>query len=144
MSRTMRKSFLYGLLLIAGVTLGIQLASTDAPNPSITGPAVDKGIAGEQVKKPSTSEVSDYSGYVIINGVTYYSSSFLSNLAQGGDQKQGQEQAPSGVLETPADLLLPPASPPAVDQFADKAAQLLQDASRKGIHWVASLFRSVE
>ncbi|MNI30014.1 hypothetical protein D3C73_838430 [compost metagenome] len=41
---------------------------------------------------------------------------------------------------TPAELLLPAPTEPAVDRFADQTAHLLQEASRKGIHWFASLF----
>lgn len=69
----------------------------------------------------------------------------------GYPQASGNGTAPSGtdgsnttgsgqVLQTPADLLMPPPSPPAIDRFADKAAHLLQQASQKSIHWVASWF----
>ena len=69
----------------------------------------------------------------------------------GYPQASGNGTAPSGTdgsnttgsgqaLQTPADLLMPPPSPPAIDRFADKAAHLLQQASQKSIHWVASWF----
>lgn len=69
----------------------------------------------------------------------------------GYTQVPGYGTSPSGTdvpnttgggqaLQTPADLLMPPPSPPAIDRFADKAAHLLQQASQKSIHWVASWF----
>ncbi|MBW4841247.1 MAG: hypothetical protein KZY74_17795 [Paenibacillaceae bacterium] len=166
MAKTLRKTLVYGLLLAAGVTLGMQLAESGTT--SVYGPGFQTGgttvgangqsMGGAYPQQqynngwssgPTTpvwtttgqgnaTPQGTTGGYTLVpsygtvqNGATTPSATANgSNLPAAGGQ----------VMQTPADLLLPPPSPPAVDRFADKAAHLLQQASQKSIHWVASLF----
>ncbi|MOA30287.1 hypothetical protein D3C78_1513640 [compost metagenome] len=76
-----------------------------------------------------------------------------SSSAQVGQQQIGvingipvyMNPSPNRIDQTslsPAEMLLPAPEEPAVDRFADKTAHLLQQASRKSIHWVVSWFSS--
>ncbi|MCM3698585.1 hypothetical protein [Paenibacillus macerans] len=87
----------------------------------------------------------NYNGYNGANGG--YGRGSGSNDAGSSSVNGRGQTGPSGgnsAMQTPADLLLPPQTPPTVDRFADKAAHLLQQASQKSIHWVASLFDRTE
>ncbi|MGZ7442415.1 hypothetical protein [Paenibacillus sp. TH7-28] len=188
MAKTMRKTLLYGILLAAGVTLGMQLA--DSGTATVYGPG-EAGANGANGQFPQAygggvpgygssawpanpapgwsgwqggSAVPDagygygagggygygnynynYNGYNSANGG--YGTGTGSNDAGSSSVNGGGQTGPSGgnsAMQTPADLLLPPQTPPTVDRFADKAAHLLQQASQKSIHWVASLFDRTE
>lgn len=164
MAKMLRKTLVYGLLLAAGVTLGMQLAESGTT--SVFGPGFQTGGTTVGTNGPSTAypypQPQQYS-----NGWTAGSAPVWTT-GQGNAAPQGTSggyspapgygYTPSGTaapsatadgstassggqaMQTPADLLMPPPSPPAIDRFADKAAHLLQQASQKSIHWVASLF----
>ncbi|MBY9079484.1 hypothetical protein KIH86_15185 [Paenibacillus sp. HN-1] len=53
-----------------------------------------------------------------------------------------QQPAVSPSTLTPGQILVPNQQEPAIDELADKTAGMLQNASRKGIRWVVSLFDS--
>lgn len=64
--------------------------------------------------------------------------------AQGNSSAGTVPQQPivsPGTL-TPGQILVPDQQEPAIDELADKTAGMLQNASRKGIRWVVSLFDS--
>lgn len=167
MGKPLKRGLLYGVLLIAGVTLGMQMAE---PEPQANGWSPNGGIpAGSGTIQPGAagaqgtwSPTSGYSGNVQAPGYGYgypgvdgsgYSGYIGTGAATGAfpgpggtgsavPSPGGAQGAPqgNGVLQTPADLLLPAPEAPAVDRFADKAAHLLQQVSRKSIHWFASWF----
>ncbi|GIP48253.1 hypothetical protein GNP92_05880 [Paenibacillus timonensis] len=166
MAKTLRKTLVYGLLLAAGVTLGMQLAesgTTSVYGPGFQTGGTTVGANGQSVGVPYPQQ--QYSngwssgaatpawtttgqGYAAPQGTTGgYTMAPGYGSAQPGATTpstvtNGFNNPATGgqVMQTPADLLMPPPSPPAVDRFADKAAHLLQQASQKSIHWVASLF----
>lgn len=168
MGKPLKRGMLYGVLLIAGVTLGMQMAE---PEPQTNGWSANGGIpAGSGTIQPGVaggsqgtwSPSSGYNGNVQAPGYGYgypgadgsgYSGYIGAGTATGalpGPNATGSVVPPpggaqgspqgNGVLRTPADLLLPAPEAPAVDRFADKAAHLLQQVSRKSIHWFASWF----
>lgn len=168
MAKTMRKTLVYGILLAAGVMLGMQLAESGTS--TIYGPGFQTGgtaINGQTIPSYYGSELqqnapsawpantapvwpgSQSSGATPGTGNSYgagygygITSPGAGNPSAGTPAAGGQTGQPYGdsALQTPADLLLPPQTPPAVDRFADKTAHLLQQVSQKSIHWVASLF----
>ncbi|RRJ66752.1 hypothetical protein EHV15_30340 [Paenibacillus oralis] len=184
MAKTMRKTLLYGILLAAGVTLGMQLA--DSGTATVYGPGYSGGEAGANGANGANGQLpqaygggvpgyassawpanpasgwSGWQGGSAATGAGYgygnynynyyganggYGTGTGSNGAPGSTSVNGGQTGPSGgnsAMQTPADLLLPPQTPPTVDRFADKAAHLLQQASQKSIHWVASLFDQTE
>lgn len=133
MGRTLRKTLLYVLLLTAGVTLGLQMSEPASP---------DQETAANQ-----TAETENVYTFITPDGRTGY---FV--VPQQTDSVQGETVAQlpltaeelAGVLRTPADLLLPDPEAPVVDRFADKTASLLQQLSRRSIHWVSSWFEPEE
>lgn len=170
MGKPLKRGMLYGVLLIAGVTLGMQMAE---PEPQANGWSANGGIpAGSGTiqsgaaggSQGTWSPTPGYNvnvqapgygyGYPGANGGGY--SGYVGTGAgpatgalpgSGGTGSVvptpgGAQGAPqgNGALQTPADLLLPAPEAPAVDRFADKAAHLLQQVSRKSIHWFASWF----
>lgn len=165
MAKTLRKTLVYGLLLAAGVTLGMQLAESGTT--SEYGPAFQTGGMPVGMGEPSAAYPYSPQQYSTgwqggsppvwtTTGQVYpapqetpggYASAPGYGPAQSGAttpsaSTEGTTAPAAGgrAMQTPADLLMPPPSPPAIDRFADKAAQLLQQASQKSIHWVASLF----
>ncbi|WP_194434129.1 hypothetical protein [Paenibacillus segetis] len=117
----MRNGLMYGILLVVGVAVGMQMAESGTQ--STYGPNLNNGATTvtSQGVAPSVDN------------------SAPKSTAQ---PKPVPTVAPVASNQTPADLLLPPPSQPSVDQFADKTAELLQHLSKKGIHWVASLLDS--
>lgn len=168
MAKMFRKTLVYGLLLAAGVTLGMQLAESGTT--SVFGPGFQTGGTTVGTNGPSMAypypqpQPQQYSngwtagstpvwttgqgnaapqgttgGYNPATGYGYAPTS--SGTAAPSPTADGSAAPVGGqAMQTPADLLMPPPSPPAIDRFADKAAHLLQQASQKSIHWVASLF----
>ncbi|WP_059052103.1 hypothetical protein [Paenibacillus senegalimassiliensis] len=146
MAKMLRNTLLYGFLLVGGVTLGMQLAENGTA--SIYGPS----FATNRTASPEQTAQGLNPAYVWTNGqgdVMVQSNAPLSSgqpqvlTPSEQDYGTGTAQEPQGgdlVMQTPADLLLPPPSAPAVDRFADKAAHLLQRVSQQSIHWVASWF----
>lgn len=121
MARTFKKAFIVAALLIGGATLGMQLAGPDTPNENPAGVGyVVQSPAGLQT---DAEKIVVPSGYVLVP------------LNQGE-----QTPKPIYIQQTPAQILLPPPSSPAVDQFADKTGHLLQKLSNNTINWIASLF----
>lgn len=163
MAKTLRKTLVYGLLLAAGVTLGMQLAESGTT--SVYGPGFQTGAVanGQFVGYPYSQQQSS-NGWSSGTATPAWTTTGQGNAAPQGTTggytmapgygwaqpgattpstvTNGSSNPATGgqVMQTPADLLMPPPSPPAVDRFADKAAHLLQQASQKSIHWVASLF----
>ncbi|RCX22734.1 hypothetical protein DFP94_101317 [Fontibacillus phaseoli] len=175
MAKTLRKSMFYGILLVAGVTLGMQMSETGAgqngfqqngiwtangwqaassSNGAVNGPfyQTQSGQAGN-VNPYANGQYNNgqyniggngnpnNNGNQSADGVSGVSPS-QGSTAQNWTSQGGYNWQTSGydMLQTPGDLLLPEPAAPAVDRFADKAANLLQQASRKSIHWFASLF----
>ncbi|WP_018752741.1 hypothetical protein [Paenibacillus sanguinis] len=146
MAKMLRNTLLYGFLLVGGVTLGMQLAENGTA--SIYGPSFDAN------RTASTQQIAQgwNPAYVWTNGQGDIMVQGNAPLAAGQPQAlvppkqdyagEATEEAYSGnmVMQTPADLLLPPPSAPTVDRFADKVAHLLQRVSQQSIHWVASWF----
>ncbi len=164
MAKTLRKGMLYGVLLVAGVTLGMQLSDAGPDQSGLTANgawptnAWSSGSAynGAQAGMPRQNMIPGYangnvnaSGYGTVEGNGYNEGYYNNgNLYNNGQYANGQytdsgqfgNGANGGMIRTPGDLLLPQPEAPAVDRFADKAANLLQQVSRKGIHWFASWF----
>jgi|GEM_PF-5352099 len=161
MGKPLKRGMLYGVLLIAGVTLGMQMAE---PEPQANGWGPNGGIpagsgaiqSGAASAQGTWSPTSGYNGNVQAPGYGYgypgadgsgyggyigagAGPATAAGALPGPGGAQGAPQG-NGVLQTPADLLLPAPEAPAVDRFADKAAHLLQQVSRKSIHWFASWF----
>jgi hypothetical protein len=133
MSNDIKKLFFYGVLLVAGVTFGMQLAESGnkdtygSPQYYVQQPQVQ----AQQIGQTEQTQQIGQTGQV----------------QQGQQGQQLQAQSPLSTAPTitaPADILLPPATKPSVDKFADKTANLLQKLSKQGIDWVASLFGTVE
>ncbi|MUG45097.1 hypothetical protein [Paenibacillus woosongensis] len=130
MSRTTRKALFYGLLLVAGITFGMQLAETGTNR--IYNPV--SAVSGRQY-----DQVDEETGRVQAD-------------REGLWERRPQENEPPRAaappletperLQTPDSLLLPEPEQAPVDRFADKAANLLQQVSQRSIYWVASLFNS--
>ncbi|GAA0135978.1 hypothetical protein YSY43_28180 [Paenibacillus sp. YSY-4.3] len=130
MSRMTRKSLFYGLLLVAGITFGMQLAET------------------------GTNRI--YSPVASVSGRQYDQAYAESDRVQADrealwERRPRDAEAPRVTtslpeiperLQTPDSLLLPAPEQAPVDRFADKAANLLQQVSQRSIYWVASLFNS--
>lgn len=83
MAKTTRKILLYGILLAAGVTLGMQLA--DSGTATVYGPGYSGGEAGATGQFPQ--------GYGSAGG-GYASSAWPANSAPGGSGWQGGNAAP--------------------------------------------------
>ncbi|WP_223067164.1 hypothetical protein [Paenibacillus caui] len=171
MSRAFKKVVLYGALLAAGAAIGMQLVSdnpsTDynaqAQTAGYEPPAAGTGSGGT----PAAVQGADGAGgagsiyeqgtYVkLSNGQTYYYVQNRSQPTPGTAPSQTETQAvpqgggspgsaPGGgqSYQTPGQMLLQPSPQTAVDHFADKTGELLQDASQKSINWVVSLFGSL-
>lgn len=165
MAKTLRKGMLYGILLVAGVTLGMQLSDTGAgpsglaQNGAWSTHAWSGGSGYNGVQAGNPAMIPGYAngnanagGYGTgnTNGYSYdYNNGYTNGYNNGTPYNNGQypvggrqyvDGTTGGTTLTPGDLLLPQPAPPAVDRFADKTANLLQQVSRKGIHWFASWF----
>lgn len=129
MAKTMRNGVLYSVLLVIGVTLGMQFAESETGNEY--NPNWNQGY-GNQVGNINVSNEGSSAQVVepigVINGIPIYTNPSTNHMDQ--------------TSLSPAEMLLPAPAEPAVDRFADKTAHLLQQASRKSIHWVVSLFSS--
>lgn len=80
-------------------------------------PATQEGALSSPVSSPAYDELSGWTSF--------------------------QPPAPEQLL-TPDRLLLPVPEQASVDRIADKTANLLQQVSKRGIYWIASLFTSDE
>lgn len=135
MSKTMRKSLLYGLLLVIGITFGMQLAESGTSR--IYSPVLDR--TGQQFN-PVPSEATGVPDRQPIKwGSKTQESADWATIATEVNTTQ---PVVTERLQTPDSLLLPPPEQAPVDRFADKAANLLQQVSQRSIYWVASLFNS--
>ncbi|WP_435924793.1 hypothetical protein [Paenibacillus sp. DYY-L-2] len=154
MGRVKRRGILYGILLVAGITLGMQLSDSGSAeqtdywrngwySPYVYNNVIQPGQTGQTgVFNPTPNP-----GYGNPGGATGYGTGNGAGYGTGGDIGSVRDYTanygvqPNGSrVQTPADLLMPEPEPPAVDRFADKTAGLLQQLSQKGIHWFASLF----
>lgn len=167
MKRTFRKTLLYGILLVAGATIGLQLADT-APANSVVGagvyPAEQYIQQGGALQPVNTLQANPQQGIVqqatpqqLVQGEGTF---ILNNpnaaayQAQSGQYVQSgqpqqfiqqpvQTQTAPGVLQTPGNILLPAPPKSPIDHLADRTGELLQQASQNGIKWVVSLFGSL-
>lgn len=173
MKRTFRKTLLYGLVLVAGATIGIQLADTAPANM-----AAGAGMypAQQYIQQGGTALPANSLQANSVQGSTMQGSVVQGNpqqLVQGGGVgssnnpgasayqaqngqyvQQGQPQQfiqqlvqqtqdTTGALQTPGNILLPAPPKTPIDHFADRTGELLQQASQNGIKWVVSLFGSL-
>lgn len=144
MAKRMRRTALYVILLAAGVTLGMQLAESGTSD--IYGPGFQSGgfLVNGQTSPTHTERQQQNMGQNPDFSMTPGGALNGSVNQEANSQRQNNQAGGGSVIQTPADVLLPPQEPPAVDRFADKAANLLQRISQKSIHWVASLFGPTE
>ena len=152
MAKKMRRAVFYLILLAAGVTLGMQmgdegLSSTHNPQYAEAN-ASSNGFwkngfyysrAGAQPVWVNGSANNGNGGYAGNTGAGVAPDGYYIVTPPPG--QPGYQTTPGAeVSKTPAELLMPPAEAPGVDQIADKTANLLQQISKRGIHWVASWF----
>ncbi|MFD1177745.1 hypothetical protein ACFQ3W_15750 [Paenibacillus puldeungensis] len=145
MAKRMRRTALYVILLAAGVTLGMQLAESGTAD--IYGPGFQSGgflVNGQESPSHTEGQLQQNMGQNPDSGMTPGGAPNWSVNQEANSHQQNNQAGGGSVIQTPADVLLPPQEPPAVDRFADKAANLLQRISQKSIHWVASLFGPAE
>ncbi|WP_222861080.1 hypothetical protein [Paenibacillus ihumii] len=136
----MRKSLFYGLLLVAGITFGMQLAETGT---SRTYSPASADVSWQYSQQYRQDNLESTRAQAEREREAYWE----SELQEPADRTAGEAGAWPVIpelLQTPDSLLLPPPEQAPVDRFADKAANLLQQMSQRSIHWVASLFRSSE
>lgn len=131
----MGKSLLYGLLLVIGITFGMQLAESGTSR--IYSPVLDR--TGQQFN-PIPSEAAGVPDrqQTIWENRTQASTDWTTTATDANTTQPIITER----LQTPDSLLLPPPKQAPVDRFADKAANLLQQVSQRSIYWVASLFNS--
>lgn len=166
MKRMFRKTLLYGILLVAGATIGLQLADT-APANSAAGaviyPAqqyIQQGGAPLPANilqtNPQQGSVQQGNPQQLVQGegnanlnnpnaAAYQAQS--GQYAQSGQSQQFiqqpvQTQTVPEVLQTPGNILLPAPPKSPIDHLADRTGELLQQVSQNGIKWVVSLFGS--
>ncbi|MNW46242.1 hypothetical protein D3C74_235250 [compost metagenome] len=144
MAKSMRRGVFYVVLLAAGVSLGMQLAESGTG--SVYGPAWNQGNVSSLNPNPVGNVSASGTANPLPEGQQQYigmnngTSPYNGFPASTGNTSTVNPQQVTPSSQTPADLLLPAPGEPAVDRFADKTAHLLQQASRRGIHWFASLF----
>lgn len=138
MSRTMRKSLLYSLLLVAGITFGMQLAESG------TNRIYDSASAGRQFDPASSGTAGFQQSQETFEGSPQIPQNSQKEFTDWTTTAAANQQTITERLQTPDSLLLPPPEQAPVDRFADKAANLLQQVSQHSIYWVASLFKSGE
>ncbi|NWL86903.1 hypothetical protein DMN77_04730 [Paenibacillus sp. 79R4] len=152
MAKKMRRTVFYLILLAAGVTLGMQMGdggTAGTYNPQYAeANATSNGFwqngyyysrTGAQPVWVNGSTTNGNGGYAGNTGTGVVPDGYYVVTPQPG--QPGYQTAPGAeVSKTPSELLMPPAEAPGVDQIADKTANLLQQISKKGIHWVASWF----
>ncbi|GGF83498.1 hypothetical protein [Paenibacillus aceti] len=152
MSRKMRRAVFYMVLLAAGVTLGMQMGEpgtspSGAYNPSyaqvntghggVWSNGYEYGSTGNQ---PAWTNGNGSPGYQGIAPGYPGNGYYIDPQSQAGSPQHQQQLPGTGAMPTPGQLLMPPAEAPAVDQIADKTANLLQQMSKRGIRWFASWF----
>ncbi|MBP1999137.1 hypothetical protein J2Z69_000156 [Paenibacillus shirakamiensis] len=162
MKKTMKKTIIYGVLMVAGTSLGFQLANNTQTNVALA--SVPNAIDGRQ-----QVVVQQQSGKFISGGAQQSNSGQILYEVQGNQLVQAGQivqwapvsssqsnievnpsvqsttatSQPLPKLQTPGTLLLPEANQPAVDRLADRTGELLQNASQKSMKWVVSLFSSL-
>ncbi|AZK46802.1 hypothetical protein [Paenibacillus lentus] len=135
MSKTLRKSLLYGLLLVIGITFGMQLAESGtsrihSPVPARTSQRFDP-VPSEAAGVPDRQQI-------LWEGRTQVPADWTRTAAEANTTQPVITER----VQTPDSLLLPPPEQAPVDRFADKAANLLQQVSQRSIYWVASWFNA--
>ncbi|GIP20564.1 hypothetical protein [Paenibacillus sp. J22TS3] len=160
MKRTVRKMVLYGLILAAGATLGMQLSGTSLGNQASpvrpntiagTGATASGQTSGGQLPAQTggwlLQPVAGGQGLALVpaaqDGQAPLQQATQQAVSQQSTQQAVQSQAATGALQTPGTMLLPEAQQTPIDRFADRTGQLLQQASQSGIKWVVSLFGSL-
>lgn len=152
MGKSLKNMLLYGILLTAGVTLGMQLSEPAPANQQ------NSGALGSQVDGTWTQQINDSAGNPIKEVYTFITPEGKTGYFMVPEPAEASEAGAGGALEqlpvspgdemsglqTPSDLLLPDPQAPVVDRFADKTASLLQQLSRRSINWFASWFDSGE
>lgn len=152
MGRSLKKMLLYGILLTAGITLGMQLSEPAPANQQ------NSGAPGSPANGTWTQPINESSGTPIKEVYTFITPEGKTGYFMVPEQAESSEAGAGGALEqlpaspeddmnglqTPSDLLLPDPQAPVVDRLADKTASLLQQLSRRSINWFASWFDSGE
>lgn len=148
MSSDIKKMFLYGVLLIAGVTFGMQLAELGNKDTYGSGwqqqNNVSNGAQSYTVPQSQFPQAESPQFYVQQPQIPSQQTGQGQQLQQSQQMQAQTPQSTAPTITTPSDILLPPATKPSVDKFADKTANLLQKLSKQGIDWVASLFGTTE
>lgn len=139
MSSYVKKLFLYGILLIAGVTFGMQLAESGNKDTYGSGWNQLPQTQNPQYQVQQSQQVQGQPQGQQQPQLQYPDSNVNGPVSSGSQQWQDGQP-----ITAPADLLLPATTKPSVDRFADKTANLLQQLSKQSIHFVASLFGTRE
>ncbi|MFB5762754.1 DUF3679 domain-containing protein [Paenibacillus medicaginis] len=132
MSRFGRRALLFICLVGLGLVLGMQLASSGMR--SVYGPSWDQTKPQEDVEDLTQTVVEDTPAVPLSPAP---SMTVVQVEGQSGGvygQLQAQTESQASLQQTPH------TGEASVDVMADKTAGLLQQASKKGIEWVVSLF----
>jgi len=157
MAKKMRRTVFYLILLAAGVTLGMQmgdggLSSTYNPSYAEANASSNGFWQNGYYYSAAGAQPVWVNGNTGVTPVYNGNGGYAGNAGTGtvpdgyyvrtpGPGQPGYQTTPgTEASKTPAELLMPPAEAPGVDQIADKTANLLQKISKQGIHWVASWF----
>lgn len=130
MSRFGRRAFLFICLIGLGLALGMQLASSGMR--TVYGPSWDQTKPQENTVNPAQTVVEDTPAVPLPPAPSMTVVQAEGQNGGGYGQVQAQGQAPLQHI--------PRTGEASVDVMADKTAGLLQQASKKGIEWVVSLF----
>jgi hypothetical protein len=134
MSRFGRRAFLFICLVGLGLVLGMQLASSGMR--TVYGPSWDQTKPQENKGNLAQTVVEDTPAVPLAPApsMTVVQVEGQNGGGYGQGQAQGQTQGQVSLQQTPR------TGEASVDVMADKTAGLLQQASKKGIEWVVSLF----
>ncbi|MFM9279813.1 hypothetical protein [Paenibacillus jiagnxiensis] len=138
MSRFGRRAFLFICLVGLGLVLGMQLASSGMR--TVYGPSWDQAKSQSNTGNLAQTVVEDTPAVPLppAPSMTVVQVEGQNGAGYGQVQAQGQGQ---GQAQAQASLQqMPRTGEASVDVMADKTAGLLQQASKKGIEWVVSLF----
>ncbi|MDP4097019.1 hypothetical protein OIN60_09580 [Paenibacillus sp. P96] len=127
MSRFGRSAFLFACLVGLGLVLGMQLASSGMR--SVYGPSWDQ-------TKPTEVDAGDFTQTVVEDTPAVPLPPAPSMTVA---EVEGQTAGEIGQAQSPLQQV-PRTDEASVDVMADKTAGLLQQASKKGIEWVVSVF----
>jgi hypothetical protein len=136
-AKTVRNGIIYGILLIAGVTFGMQMA--DSGSQTTFGPGLNGGLYYADQQTGTYVPVSVPLNVTVPTNTPQQPILPTPSTAPTSPTSSIPPATQSERMQTPADLLAPAPPQRSVDVLADKTAQLLQKLSKQSIHWVASL-----